>query len=294
MKKIAHILTLLISLVAISCDDQSIDMGTVTYHPSFLWSDADTIPLVKTFEFDFSDDAKADPSVFAEFTFVNNDGTPLTQEDLIVFVDGVELKENVFRVTSSDSKKEIKYIFPPTVEGGTHQGYLKLTKHNLHRIGNEQLTPDQTADVFQWTIYFDKRCNPVKKVLMWIVGIVVLCILVWKFIGSKIVYPRFRAINKVMIISNQAPIPLYFKDKRMIVIDNQQHKQSLWNRFWTGEIQYIQNRSITTRIKLKPVRRGSQIMFIANGTNYVCTPNPIGIQPSMVKDIINRVSIYIR
>ena len=292
MKKLS--ILLFICIFFASCKDESVNFGTVEYYPSFLWEDANISPVTKIMDCDFSLDAQNDANSFAEFQFVDNDGRPVSTSEMQVKVDGVPAKNNVFRVNSKTKSIKLEFTFSPDAETGKHQGYLKLINHELDRLDSHQLSSGLKIDIFQWTLNYDKRMNPLAFVLMWIEIITFGAVLLWLLFLKRMFYPQFRAINKMMIIPNQAPISLRFKGKRMIIIDNQHHKQSLWNRFWTGEIQYIQTPYITTKIVLKPVRRGKQIMFISNATNYICTPNPISMQSSSVMDITNKSTILIQ
>ena len=78
MKQITYILFLVILLLT-SCKEKTISFGNVEYYPPFLWVDENITPVTKTFDFDFSEDAKADKSTFAEFQFVDNYGNLLVQ-----------------------------------------------------------------------------------------------------------------------------------------------------------------------------------------------------------------------
>ena len=277
-----------------SCKGDDVDFGTVEYYPPFPLVEANITPVEKTMDCDFSLDAQNDANSFAEFQFVDNDGKPIQTSEMQVKVDGVAAKNNIFRVNSNTKSVKLEFTFSPDAKSGKHQGYLRLINHKLERLGSQQLTNGQKTDVLQWTLNYDKSMNPLAFALMWI-GIIFLgAVFLWLAFLKRKFYPQFRAINKMMIIPNQTPISLKFKGKRMIVMDNQHHKQSMWNRFWTGEIQYIQHPSITTKITLKPVKGGKQIIFVSKATNYMCTPNPVGLPPSTVRDIINQLSIIIQ
>lgn len=288
------IILLFICIFFASCKDESVNLGTVEYYPAFLWEDANISPVTKTMDCDFSLDAQNDAESFAEFQFVDNYDKPIPMSEMQVKVDGVVAEHNIFRVYSKTDSVKLEFTFSPEAKIGKHQGYLRLINHKLDRFESQQLSNGQKVDAFQWTLHYDRGMNPLKIWALSLLAALIVVSLFLKYVFFRMRYPRFRAINKMMIIPNQAPIALKFKGKRMIVIDNQHHKQSLWNKFWTGEIQYIQNPYITTKIVLKPVRRGKQIMFISNATNYVCTPNPISMQPSTVRDITNRSTIFIQ
>lgn len=78
MKFVIYPITSILILLFTSCNNNSPSLGTVEFHPSFLWVKADTIPVTKTFIFEFSQDAKNDNKTFAEFQFVDNSGIPIS------------------------------------------------------------------------------------------------------------------------------------------------------------------------------------------------------------------------
>lgn len=280
------ILILLASLMS-SCKNDAITFGTVEYYPKFLWKDASITPVQKTFDFDFSEDARNDKNSYAEFQFVDNDGKPISPSELIVYVNGERLKNNIFRVNSDEETKTLSFEFAPDVKKGKHQGYLKLINHNLDRLDSQELTPGQPADVLQWTLRFDKGMNPVVKVLMWIGIVLVSGLLIWIILLRPIFFPRFRAIRKNIIIPNQAPINIRFKGARMVVIDNVKHKQNVLNKVFTGKIIYKYHPAINSTITLIPSNKGRKVLFKASPTSYTCTPNPISLQPSTVTDLVH-------
>ena len=292
MRKFCILLFLCVFLV--SCRDESVEFGTVEYYPSFLWEEAKISPVTRTMDCDFSIDAQNDANSFAVFQFVDNEGKPISTSEMQVKVDGVAAENNLFRINSKTKSVKLEFSFSPDAQEGKHQGYLKLINHNLDRLDSHLLSVGQKIDALQWTLNYNKSMNPLAFALLLTTLILLGAILLWQIFLKHLFFPKFRAINKMMIIPNQAPISLRFKGKRMIVIDNKRYKQSSWNRFWTGEIQYIQNPFITTSITLKPIRRGRQIMFVSNATNYLCSPNPVGMQPAKVNDIINKVAIIIQ
>ena len=290
MKKLTVLIILCMFLG--SCKEKSIPFGTIEYYPSFLWKDAKMTSVTRTMDCDFSVDAQNDPSAFAEFQFVDNNGNPIT--DMEVKVDGVKAENNIFRVSSNTKSVDLEFTFSPRAESGKHQGYLKLINHNLDRLDSQQLSAGQEADAFQWTLYFNKSMNPLAFVLLCILTTLLAAILIWRLIIRQIVYCQFRAINKMLMIPNQAPINIRFKGARKVVIDSSRHKQSLWNRFWTGKIIYIANPTITAPITLSPTSRGRRILFISNTSHYRCSTNPIDIQPTRIEDIINHQQLVLQ
>lgn len=272
-------------MILTSCEDNSVSFGTVEYYSSFLWVDENITPVTKTFDFDFSQDAQNDSRSYAEFQFVDNDGRPISTA-IMQIKDGTNiLSNNKLRVPSNVKSKELKFTFSPEASDGKHQGFLKLISHNLDRIDSQPLKLGDKLDVFQWTLHYNKVMNPLAKILMWILIVTVSLILLWVLVVRRFVFPTFRAIRKTLIIPNQAPIVIRFKGARMVILDSVKHKQSFWNKFWTGTIIYKQVPALTTPITFKPRAKGKKILFISRSTNYTCSPNPIDVQPSTIKDM---------
>lgn len=269
------------------------DFGKATYHDSFLFSREAKTKASSDIEVTFSDQAKKEQSsAIMKVYLVDKKGNKITSSSRHIkfHINGKEIQnDGTYELTPDMKKITLSVEGDSITESSKYYGRIELVPNCL-----EDCTINGVPEIYKWQFKFEKKWNPLKVVLTWLLVIIISGILLWQIVLKRIFFPQFRAINKMMIIPNQAPISLRFKGKRMIVIDNKRYKQSLWNRFWTGEVQYIRNPFITTTITLKPVRRGRQIMFISKATNYMCTPNPIGMQPSRLNDIINNVAIIIQ
>lgn len=295
MKSITNIFLIsTITILLCSCKDDGVSFGDVKYHPSFLWVDAEMTPVKKVFEFDFSQDAKDDKSTFAEFQFVDNNGKPIATSEMQVFMDGHQLQDNKFVVKSNVTSKELEFTFSPEIKEGKHQGFLKLTNHQLDRLDSQPLYNGQKVDAFQWTLNYDKRMNPLAKVLMWI-GIAILAMLViWFIIFRPIFYPRFGSIQKTFIAPGMAPLIVRFKGARMVVVAaSHPKKQSGWNRFWTGKILYKTYPAFDAPVVFKP-SRGRRVLAKVQAGTYQVMPNPMpGIGSATIIDIKKNLKINV-
>ena len=135
--------------------------------------------------------------------------------------------------------------------------------------------------------YFRHHSNPFIVWIWWICLTLIFITTIWFTVLQRMLYPRFRAITKTIVIPDQAPIVIRFKGARLVVIDSTQHKQSWWNKLWTGRIIYKQNSSITSPVTLKPTSKGKKVLFIADAANYTCSPNPIDLRPAIIDDKVN-------
>lgn len=272
--------------------DESISFGTVEYYPGFLWSDPNLTPVTKTFDFDFSPDAKSEAS-FAEFQFVDNDDKPISTSIMQVIIDGKEITNNRFKISSDVTSKEITFKFSPDAESRKYQGYLKLVDHTLDRIDSQPLQAGQQINAFQWTLVYEKEMNPLAKLFMWILFIIASSLAIWFAIMRSIVYPRFKSIKKGFYFKNYQPITINFKGSRLVVLDNKVHKQSYWDRIFKGKILYKQHPAFHTPIFFLPRKNG--VLVKTDFTKYKVSVNPIPrIGTSEITDIINNHKITIQ
>lgn len=238
-----------------SCDEnKGVALGEVEYYPQFLLSDSSIKPITRIFDLEFSQDAKLDKNCYAEFQFVDNDGKPVSTQVMQVSMDGQMLKDNKFRVTSSDTEKQLTFTFSPDAKEGKHQGYLKLVSHNLDRLDAQQLVVGQQVDAMQWTIYYEKNMNPLAKILMWI-GIVALGLLALWFLLI-----RWMAYDYIKIGSMRITEPYYsqrkIKGARQVVFTNKPTKQGWLNRLFTGRIIYEINPVWTSPVVFEASSKG--------------------------------------
>lgn len=280
MKKSAVYIFALIQIIILSsCEQKTIEtisMGTISYHPKFLWSKADTTFLSKTLYLDFSNDAKGSQNSFAEFEFVDNEGKSISSDILEIYINNEKSFNNRFRVNSTDEIYELKFRFMPETNGGKKQGYLKLIDHNIDRLDNLLLTAGQQVEVLQWTMYFDKQMNPLKKNLMWGVLTIVALLIIWFILFRPILYPKFSTYKKQIIIQQNGKVlsqnRIVFTGARQVVFANRKMPQSLMNRIFTGKIVTIVNPVFVTPLTFSP-QKGKNAIVRGNG--YITTPNPI-------------------
>ena len=267
-------------------------LGEVVYYPKFWWSQEKSEELSTVLQLQPSDDAAVN-NCCVEFEFVDKDGKIIPTSELLIKVDDVLLDRNRFTANCNKDTYTIKFEYTPEAKGGKHQGYLRLVSHNLDRCGNEDVSCGKCVNALCWQINHDKCMNPLAKCLMWCSIVLLAAILVWMLVIKHILYPRFRKIKKTLVIPNQTPIVMQFKGARKLIVDNVKHKQSWWNRVWTGKVIYKQHTSITSPITLKPTAGGKKILFIANTLHYTCNVNPIGIQPVTIVDKTNNQNLQL-
>ncbi len=249
--------------------------GKTSFYPPFLGIDGKRVPIETNLNFEFSDDAKAEPSCFAEFTFVDKDGKIIPQNEVTVYVDGEKTSNNTFHVNSREGNKKIKFEFGPDFKRGKHQGYLKLTKHNLDRINNYPLTQGETSDDVVWTIRYHEKMNPLAEILMWLGIAIAAFLFIWFAFIRPAIYPHFGKMTKNVLIKQNGKITKQYKvvftRKRTVYFANNKVKQSWLKTLFVGKIVTLIDPIFVDQLKFMPRRKDA----MALGLNYMVTPNPI-------------------
>lgn len=275
MRQIYTTIIILFLLFFTSCNEDGIPLGTVDYYPRFLWVESQTTPVQKTLEFDFSQDAKNDKTSFAEFQFVDNDGHPVDTDVLCIVIDGKQIKDSKFRVNSNISELVLSLSFTPTAREGKYQGYLQLINHNLDRLDSQPLNINDKVDAFQWTLNYNKRMNPLAKILLWITIIIVICLIIWFYLIRPVLYPHFKKFSKSILITKEGKIigqmNFSFKGARRVIFYDRKIEQSKLKRIFLGEIKTYVNPVFKNKLSFTPIKKNAA----AHGIGYTINPNPI-------------------
>ena len=271
-------------------------LGTVEYYPKFLWSDSKLVKLEKEFIFEFSEDAKADDTCFAEFEFVDKDGNRFSTDIIHIEIDGRPINDNVYRVYSNMNSEVLVFSFSEKAESGKYQGFVRLTNHNLDRFGNQHLKNEESVEIMKWSIYYDKQWNPLALYLFMIICFIVIGLFFWYLILRPIFYPHFSKCRKSFIVmENQqlkSQLNIVFTGARMVIISNKKVQQSIFDRCFKGKIVSIVNPHFEEQLKFSPTKK-KRIRVI--GMNYISSPNPMpynGI--SEIKNVSRNMNIIIR
>ena len=262
-------------------------LGKVIYYPKFLWSKEKTIPLTDTLFLNFNHDAKENHG-YAEFRFVDSNGNEISQEDLHIHINGAKINKHQFSIDSKDDFVVLTFCYNPSADVGRHQGWLKLTNHNLNQDGDVELVQGQEHNSLYWQIQYEKDMNPLAKCLVWIAIIILALLLLWFLIIKPIKYPTFKTYKKNILIEKSNRIisqtKIDFTGARKVIFSNKREKQSVLNKFFCGKIITLVNAEFESPISFTPTRNRKAANTI--GKAYIITPNPI--QRSGIATIINQ------
>ena len=246
------------SCLLLSCKEKN-TIGDVKYHPSFLWSKAEIVPVKKTFDFDFSEDAQNDPNSYAELQFTDNDHHPISTDIMQVSIDDEPLPNNKIRIDSKVKSLTFSFTFTPEAKSGKYQGILRLVGHDLDRLDTQMLSPGQQVDVMQWTLIYKKSMNPLAKCLMWLLILLTAAMLLWFIIFRRLCYPTFHGVHKLQVVD-----PYYssktLTGKRLLILcaEKPAKPQGALNKLFTGEIAYEVNPLWKTPIEVTPAKKSAR------------------------------------
>ena len=174
-----------------------------------------------------------------------------------ILIDGKEVAHNQFRINSDVKCKEITFKFSPDAKDGKYQGFLRLVDHQLDRIDSQELKSGQQVDVLQWTLFYDKKWNPLACFLLCLLAAIVASLCLWFFVLKKSFFPTIKVAK--MRITEPYYSEFTIKGTRRVVLTNHPLKQSTVNRLFTGRILYVVHPCWTFPVALESSKRQVKI-----------------------------------
>lgn len=241
-------------------DIASVTLGELSYHDSFLWSDADTAFLEKTIILEFNKDA-INQHAAVDLAFTDNDRKIVPTSELEINFCGEKVNGNTIRITpkSANGKEElkIKFRFLPGAKDGKHQGYLVATPRGMANVNNIEITLG--TPVMQWTMYFDHAMNPLKKGLLIALAAIAALIAIARLILHRQTFGS--TAKKSVSVTNASGRILYGpKTTRLggyseVRFCPKAEKQSFANAFFFGKTLFVVSTVFSSSLRLTPGRR---------------------------------------
>lgn len=165
---------------------------------------------------------------------------------------------------------------------------------NSNKVAGRTFVRVKGGGPFITHYYFHHHSNPFVYYLLATIVACLFAAVLWFVFLQKQFYPRFRAINRTIIIPNQAPICVKCKGLREVVITSKDQKQKVMDKLLKGPVAFKVAPVLKSDIRLKPTSKGKRILVVADGRNYKCVPNPIEAnKQAKIEDVINKQQIII-
>lgn len=278
-------LYLLIVLVCFtSCSEKeneyngsSIHFGTSEYYAPFLGVTDNPVTIEKTLKYEFNQFAKQKKS-YVNISFVDAEQQLIDNKNIQLFVDGVLVSNNSFKINFDDlgnGEKKIGIRFLPGYKQGYTSGFLVITNHTLDVINNNDLGNNSESRIFKWEAEYDVSMNPLKKGLIWFLGVIAISLFFWFLFIRNHMFQKFKK-GKIQILSPYFGGVDIGKNTRLVIFTSQPQKQSSLNKLFTGKIQYEVNSIYENEIILRP-GRGNKIK-IKLPIGFKITPPVINLE----------------
>ena len=248
----------------ISCDIEEsslegMDFGESVYYDSFLWVDSSTVTLTKELKFEFSDYA-IEQEAYLELQFVDANNEKLDINTVNIYVDGQPADNGIITIYAVQKivSKKIGVQFLPNCSSGKQNGYITVISHKFDRIDNidsDDLGSDKR--IKRWTAYYEKDLNPLALVLSWFVIIILATLLFWFLMLRNMIHPKFKKGN-IQILTPYFGGVTFSRNIKLVIFTNTIQKQNIFNKIFTGKIQYEINSIYDKPIILRP-GRGNKI-----------------------------------
>ncbi len=246
-----------------SCSQENtiehVTLGTTTYHDRFLWSDADTVFLNKTLTISFNKDAVSRGAT-ADLVFTDNFGKRISTKELQIVFEGKLSSDNVIRIAprgNAEQELNIKFRFLPSAKKGKHQGFILVRSQELKAVNDVEINGN--TQVVQWTMYFEKQMNPLKK------GLIIFAIALFvSIVAARLILHRRTfgsTAKKSITATNESGVILYgpktlrFNGCSEIIFSDRSKEQSALDIFFRGKTLTIVSPAFDTPLRLTPYKK---------------------------------------
>lgn len=233
-------IVLLVIIFLVSCEEKqsfqgkSTDFGTAEYYKPFLFCKSDTLILKKSLKYNFNDYATQRKSNL-KIRLVDTSQNVINDNNIQFYINDETLEKNEFEINSEDSKEGVIKIgiqFLPGYPEGYTSGFLSISDHSLDIINNNDLKTSTELRIFKWEARHNIIMNPLKKILLWTGGSILLLLIVWLAILKPIAFKQFGKGS----LTIQSPHFKNFKLHKAIELTlfNQTFKQNWRQRIFKG------------------------------------------------------------
>lgn len=253
-----------------------INFNSAQYYDSFLFVKAKSTPTTKKIEINFNKWADTlNSSVTLIMQPYDKDGTPADSwfgngkySNVSVYLnDKLCNNGEIYIDSKSPQIQSLRLEFSPDTKEKHYRGYFTIQSSDLDRINNEEEITSGKR-IFKWSLRYIIQMNPLKKVLLWIIGIIVSIILLWFIILRNAIFKKFKR-GKIIITSPYTKT-IRLKGGRSLVFCSSKTKQTLRNKIFAGEIFYETNPLWQNEIIISP--KDKQTLRIKLGIHYTIEP----------------------
>jgi len=240
--------------------NDELDMGSASWHASFLWSEA-TQPGEVTIDLAPQFFNVTDPATCLTFKLVTTDGSA---PDFTVYFNGeLTASGSAFAITPG-RPAVLRIVFNTDAT----EGKRYFTLQGIDCIGLDIVNncPGEEFDTMSLRARYSADCNPLKTALLWILAILALALLVWIFVLRPIFYPGIR-VNSIELTGPDG----YYMKKRLrgasrAILTSRKRSQNIFSRLFTGRTVYIKAPHFTPELEIKPAKKRIRVRPLNSGS----------------------------
>ena len=184
-----------------------VDFGESEFYKPFLWQSKEVDTLTKTLILDFNA-AAAGASSYVILELELEKPKHISRNDFELLVNGEKQKDFRIRLNaqnySSSNEVKISLVFKSSAKDRRYKGYLRVVDHGDIDIVNHSTASNNPA-VLQWEADFDRKMNPLLKIIIVILIITGIILFIWFAIIQKILYPKFKGGQILISYQNNEP-----------------------------------------------------------------------------------------
>jgi hypothetical protein len=270
---------LLLLLTLVSCDKteenpNKVFWGETEYYADFLFKKYEPVIMKQTLELEFNKYAQKDGVSNIELEAVKKDekGKFVHTTDFVIYKNGEQCTDNILKINPGESSMELGIEFNPKVKEGNHTLYLRVKNTGgLDRIDDVDLTmADDVILVHEWVIKKDDILNPLLKILLWILIIIVILLAVWRILLRHKIFEPFK-VRVLYIFYPESPMQtLKIKGCYKVICTNKKQSQSFISRFFKGKIIFLKNAFWTQDTEIVP--RDKKSVRIRTSRGFIAMP----------------------
>jgi len=288
MKRHIIFIVALASLLFSSCNKASKGefWGKTKYYSDFLFCKYKPVIMEQMLEFEFNEDAQLFVKDDIEFEMVERDATGelvrIKENEILLHKNGVKCESNILKVNTSENEVLLGIEFTQNARKGYHTLYLREKDEiGLDRIDYQELTGGICVvkkDVM----------NPLKKVLLWVLAVVVAMLIIWRIFIRPLMFESFKV--RILYFFYPEMKSLKVKGYIKVVCSRRKQKQSFINQFLTGKIAFVQNEFWDQDIEIIP--RDRRTVRVRPPRGFTVSPSstvPIGTDAEIINTNTNQI-----
>lgn len=299
MSKISGYVVLMVSLFLLAACNQEKDnsmlWGETEYYEDFLLCDYEPVIMTKTICFEQNEDAegRVHDTKFGLFKKEENGSFSPVKDDVVLYKDGEECKDNVLVVKPEDKEVKLGIEFTPDAAEGVHKWFLKVLDNGGYDRINEFSTEEESLPLlFEWKAEKNVITNPLKLGMNIFLLVILTLLFIWLVILRPQAYPSIKARKLYIQYEKEGKmVPIKLTGVYKVICTNRPRSQGFFERWFKGKIVYEKN-TYWNLGDIEIVAKDKNSVKVKLVSKYTMLPNVVtNRQPVEIKYVDDKTNI---